>query len=76
MPKSAARVSPAPRTRTHGAWSGTRSLAASTNHAKPRAPIPAAIPSATAPARSANDNGGAPCAGNSGVVSLTATNAR
>ena len=51
-------------------------LARRISAANSRAPKPAVSPSTAAPARSTNENGGAPCTGNSGVVPLIATSAR
>ena len=62
--------------RIHVGYRLTTFLAAMINQAKPRAPMPAAMPRAIAPTRSAKINGGAPCTGNSGVTSFTATKAR
>ena len=51
---------PAPTTRVHGPKWVCSPFAAIRSHANARAQIPAAMPSPTAPARSANESGGAP----------------
>ena len=70
-------VRPAARIRYAAPMRSGIAFAASTNHAKPRAPIPAATPrSERAGEIGEGERGCEPWAANSGVVPLTETNAR